>query len=119
MNKQEARELGAATEAALAEVAQRFGMSVEVRGGSYDAAANTFRPKVEYRAADSGRVEFERLAPSFGVDPAIYGKTFTHAGRSFEVVALNARAPKYPLQGRELSSGRTFKFTESTLRRIA
>lgn len=117
MDKAQAKALGAATQAALEEVAEKFGLTVKVSGGSFDPAAGTFKPKVEYVAADSERLTFERLAPAFGVDPALYGTTFVEAGRVFTVAELNTRAQRFPLVARD-ESGRAFKFTDATLERI-
>lgn len=117
MNKQQAVEIGDAVKVALSEVAERFNMTVEMKGGRYDIDAGTFTPKVEFKSADSERVKFERDAYAVAVSPDLFGKTFEHQGKKFTVSGLNLRAPKYPLQARD-EQGRTFKFSNTILERV-
>ena len=54
---------------------------------------------------------FEVLAPSFGLDPSDYGRTFTVSGEIFRITAINPNRPKYPISAERLADGRGFKFS--------
>ncbi|MEO0829888.1 MAG: hypothetical protein AAFY03_05455 [Pseudomonadota bacterium] len=54
---------------------------------------------------------FEALAPSFGLDPSDYGRTFRTDGDAFRLTAINPNRPKYPISAERIADGRGFKFT--------
>ena len=54
---------------------------------------------------------FEVLAPSFGLDPSDYGRTFKTGGEIFRITAINPNRPKYPISAERLADGRGFKFS--------
>jgi len=54
---------------------------------------------------------FEALAPSFGLEPSDYGRTFRTGGDAFRLTAINPNRPKYPISAERIADGRGFKFT--------
>ncbi len=109
INKSVAKEIGAAVEEALAEVAEKFGLKVEVRGGSFDA--NSFRPKVEFQTAGAAEDEFRTYAAMYGLDPDDFGRKFVSKGRTFRVSGLATRSRTYPILATDIASSKTYKFT--------
>ncbi len=109
INKTVAREVGAAVEEALKEVAEKFGLSVEVRGGSYDA--NSFRPKVEFLTKNAAEDEFRTYADMYGLDPDWFGAEFKAGGKTFKISGISTRSPKRPIICTEVGTDRRYKFT--------
>ncbi len=116
INKTVARDVGAAVEEALAEVAEKFGLTVEVRGGSYDATS--FRPKVEFKTAGAAEDEFRTYAQMFGLDPDDFGRDFVSKGRHFRISGLATRSHTYPILATEIASGKVYKFTSEGIARV-
>lgn len=107
-----AKQIGDAAEQALQEVATRFGLSLERKGGRYDPAAGTFAPKFEFSVEGSEELAFAADARFFGLLPGDYKAVFLHNGTRFEVVGINRRARRLPIIARELGGARRkFKFT--------
>ncbi len=81
---------------ALKAVADKHGVTVEVRGGTYDPSGS-FKPKVVFTAADHAQVEYERDASLLGLAPDSFGHTFKSGARTFTIAGLNLRARKRPV----------------------
>src|SRR5262249_43946333 len=115
MDKQAARLLSEATREALEHVAERFGVTVRVGGGTFDPVSGSFKPKVEYTDPAGPEREFRANAFLFGLSPDDYGAEFTSQRKRFRVVGLNLRARTMPILCEEIATGRTFKFSERGL----
>src|SRR5215467_3328254 len=109
MDKQMARQMAADIQQALAGVASKYGMTVAVRGGSFDTAG-MYRPRIEFAAGDFARKEFERYAGMFGLKAEHYGATFTSAGTAFKVTGLRLASRKRPVLAARVSDGKEFVF---------
>jgi hypothetical protein len=95
------RKIAARAQEALEAVAAEFGLTVTVGGGSYDPTTNSFRPKVEFAAADAAQREFEQYATLYDLSPDDFGRTFTSQGRTFTVAGVAPRSPKRPILATE------------------
>ena len=115
MDKNVAKQIAEDTQKALESVAAKYGVTVTVRGGTFDAGM--FKPRVEFRAPESRRSDFERYARMFGVDPQAFGKTFNFGGTTYRVAGIRPSAHKRPiLAARE--DGKSFAFSVDILRLI-
>jgi hypothetical protein len=115
MDKRQAREIGEAALEEMRKVADRYGMTVEYRGGSF-TSSGAFSPKFEFKTRDADRLEFQRVAWQLGLRPEDFGRTFQSEGRTFRVTGVNLRASRLPVLAVEVSTGKTYKFPEAAVR---
>jgi len=119
-----ANEISKATEAALKAVAEQFGINVSLRGGKFDPASGTFSPKVEFSVEGAERLEWENtvhlIRSNWGnqwLHKEDFGAVITaNGGKKYELVGINLRAPKFPINARCLNDGKTYKLTEDGVR---
>lgn len=115
IDKRTAEQIGREVAEALQAVAERHGLTVAVRGGTYDTTG-LYRPKVEFKTADADREEFARYASMFGLEADDFGKTFTSNGREFRVSGVAPRSPKRPILAVEVATGKTYKFADAAVK---
>jgi hypothetical protein len=60
-------------------------------------------------------VAFKRYAYLYGLDPADFGKSFTSRGTLYVICGLNTRAQKLPILATQVSTGKTYKFSETAV----
>jgi len=109
LDRSKAKEISAAIEAALQPVAEQFGLELTMKGGTYDI--NIYRPRIELKTADAGRVDFERYAEMFGLSADDFGREFTTGARRFRISGISPRSTKRPILATEIVSSRVYKFT--------
>lgn len=110
-----ANKIGAATKKALEEVAAELGINIEYRGGRYDPVAGTYKPRIEFKVAGAARNTFERDCYRIGLRPEHFGKVFRSQGSDYEITGINLRARRYPVIAKQLSSGKSYKFSETAV----
>lgn len=115
ITRQDAAAIGREVELALGAVAARWGLSVKVRGGSYDAGS--FRPKVEFKTATADASEFALYAAGYGLLAEDFGATFTSQGRTFAISGVAPRSHVRPILADEVGSDKRYKFPAETVRR--
>lgn len=104
--------------AAVKAEADKLGITVTFGNARYSPSTIEFKAKCAVGNKETAeRNEFERLAPSVGVDPSAYGETVIVQGEIYKLVGVNPRAPKYPLIG-ERSDGKRYRFTTRVLQGI-
>ena len=119
MDRQMARTIAQEAEEALQRVAERHpGLSVKAAGGTF-TNEGAFTLKVKWEEADTEARTFATMAPWFGVDADTYGKTFTHAGSEYAIFGFAPRSSVRPVLARRVRDGKTFKFSEQVLERVA
>lgn len=114
IDRQQAKRISADLEAALRPVASKYGLELEVRGGTYDGTS--YRPKIAFKTSDADASEFAMYADVYGLEASDFGATFPSQGRTFKITGVAPRSPKRPILCEELATGRTFKFTDSYVR---
>lgn len=101
----------AAMEAALKDVAARYGVTVRYRGGRFTDTMAALKAEFVVEGAEpQGAADFRRLADVFGLKPEDLGRTFRSGGQTFTVVGLAPRKSKYPILATN-AAGKTYKFT--------
>jgi hypothetical protein len=103
IDRNTAEQIGAACKEALAEVAEKFGLTVTLRGGSFDPSVGTFSPKIV----------FAEYAAMFLLEPEDFGREFTEfptGGRTFKICGIKPRATKRPILATEVVSGKRYAF---------
>ena len=108
--------------AAMNEIAKKFGLAYEGRGGSFNPSVGTFRIAGEFSLPDAPRKEFEKYVffirdregkPMFTKDD--FGRSFPTQGRLFTITGINARASKNPIEATR-DDGAKFKFPADVAR---
>ena len=117
------RVVGKAKEA-MSELAAALGMQVVYQGGRYGRDALSV--KFEFQemttsadgASDAVPAAFARTAQMLGVPTDSFGKTFKQGRRTYTVVGLSTRRPKFPVSATR-DDGKQFKFPKHVLNRVA
>ena len=105
-------------EAALTVVAEKYGISVSYKGGSYarDGANATLKFEIAAPDAETGEAlsreaqDFKLSARAHGFEPEDLGSEFTVRGTVYRITGLKPRRPKYPICADRVSDGKSFKF---------
>lgn len=120
IDKKRAKEISEAVEAALQAVAERFGVTVSVRGGKFTETSLdlpiSFAVVAENGVAMTREArDFQHNAPLLGLEPTDLGKTFSHGGHVFTITGLAARSRSKPIVATR-DDGRVYKWeTRSVL----
>lgn len=102
---------------ALAEVGARFGIHINVGGGTYHPSGGTGSLTLEMSVSDIGagksgaQLEFERLAPRFGLSPEDYELEFTYQRNRYKLVGINPKRSVDRLKIVRLRDNREFVFS--------
>jgi len=120
-NKSNLPEVRAIMKVALVEVANQFGIRVEVGNCSYTDHDATFKVKLSVldEAGDSkaDKSDFMAYALYRGFDAEDFGRDFTSKGRQFKITGWNSRKWKFPVTVKEIATGRTWHFPVGTVLR--
>jgi hypothetical protein len=128
LDKTTVKKIATDAQAALEAVAAKYGMKVTVGGGSYFADTGEFKPKVSFKLddPDAERREFEVKAPLIWCDaapdasvlPSDYGLHLKNGGKTYRLVGLNHRAPKYPFIVEDVATGAKMRLGQTAIRTI-
>jgi len=108
----------------MSELAAALGIQIIYRGGRY--GEDTLTVKFEFQemtahadgASDAVPAAFARTAQMLGVPTDSFGKTFKQGQRTYTVVGLSTRRPKFPVSATR-DDGKQFKFPMHVLNRVA
>jgi len=103
--------------AAMAEVAEKYGVTVRFGNGRYNDQAATMKLEVTNKTAtgeaqDKSAIDFKALAPLYGLVAEDLGREFRRGGKTFKISGLNRRAKTMPILAKCLQDGKTYKFAE-------
>lgn len=100
--------------AALAAVAEKYGVKIDVGGARYDAMGLSCSYKLEVEAnqtedgTDATRAKFECYAALFGLLAEDYHNKFDYYGVEYRIVDINLKARKKPLIIENISNGKLY-----------
>ena len=107
MNRQKAKKISAAIEAAMKSVEVEFGVKIEVSGGTFDAAG--FKPRVQISEIVDGQVVTPELTALRVYYPDAEGREISLRGERFKVIGYRPRATKMPFVVEAMDgSGKTY-----------
>lgn len=117
--KENLRQLRSRLDPVLAEIGKEFG--INLTSGNISFSVGEFTLKVKGMAtsaeAQADRQEsHRRMASIMGLDPALLGKVFTHKGHQVKIVGFDPRKPKFPVICDDLTTGKSMKYTEASIR---
>lgn len=111
------REISADIMSALEPVAEKHGIKLTYKGGSFTSSNCTYRIEAAVMGADGQaetreRENFTVFAARFGLDPSDLGVKFKspHTGEIFEITGLAPRRRKFPVSAIRVSDRKGFKF---------
>lgn len=110
-------------EKALADVASKFGVKVEVGKMTYDPGV-FLKVAVEFvkvdESGDSAKAvkEWNMFAPIYGLAGVPFGWTFTTHQGTFQICGVAPRASKFPVRVKNVADGKTYKFSEDAIRKM-
>ena len=111
-NRQNIRQINSELEAALKQVAEKYGL--EVKLGNTRFSVDNFTTKVQVATVGEGGItmskeatDFNRYKTILGINMEL-GQEFQRSGKTFTIVGLKPRSKKYPILAK-CSDGKTYK----------
>ena len=106
---------------ALKAVAEKHNCTIHAGSANYTSESFNIKLEVVENSSDGSTVTKEELdwkanASLFGLDVDLLGKTVKIQGKDYEIVGLKPRSRKYPVLGKDLSNGKTYKFPAEFLK---
>lgn len=122
LTKQNLAELRKAMQAAVDEVAERFGVKINVGSATFQPSNATFKLTVATETEDGEAMTkeaecFRMYAPLIGLKPDDLFRVFNFRGDSYKLVGYAPKSRKFPILARR-SDGRTFKFPEDSVKSL-
>lgn len=121
MDKQLADRISKRTKELLGPLAEEFGFSVALRGGSYTPTGNLLI-KVEFSQVNDDGITMTREASRLVQSGALYGlpddslgKPFDSAGESFILIGMTQRSAKWPFLAKNTADGKTYRMTKNAV----
>jgi hypothetical protein len=111
-NRQNIRQINSELEAALKQVAEKYGL--EVKLGNTRFTGDNFSTKVQVATVAEGGITMSKEATDFNRYKTILGinmdlgQEFQRSGKTFTIVGLKPRSKKYPILAK-CSDGKTYK----------
>ena len=111
-NRQNIRQINSELEAALKQVAEKYGL--EVKLGNTRFTGDNFTTKVQVATVGEGGITMSKEATDFNRYKTILGinmdlgQEFQRSGKTFTIVGLKPRSKKYPILAK-CSDGKTYK----------
>jgi hypothetical protein len=109
-------------DAALAEVAQKYGISIKAGNATYTGETATFKLNLgvidgDGVAADPMIAAFKNNAKYCGLEASDLGRSFVLNGRSYTIHGLNLKARNRPIIARG-SDGKLYSFEDTAVVRL-
>lgn len=111
-NRQNIRQINSELEAALKQVAEKYGL--EVKLGNTRFTGDNFSTKVQVATVGESGItmskeatDFNRYKTILGINMEL-GQEFQRSGKTFTIVGLKPRSKKYPILAK-CSDGKTYK----------
>lgn len=122
ITREKIRDMRKDIDAALKEVAEKHCVTIEAGNASYSSKSFSLKLNITENASDGstvsqGELDWEKSHWKFGLDKDLFGKTFKTNKGEYEIVGLKPRSYKYPVLGKSLKDGKTYKFPEATVKK--
>jgi len=115
ITKQKIQEMRKDINEALKAVAEKHNCTISGGNANYTTDSFSIKLSVVEKSSDGSTVTKEQLdwksnAKFFGLDVELLGKSVKlNDGTNYEIIGLKPRSRKYPVLGKNLSNGKTFK----------
>jgi len=114
--------LDAEIRAAIAPIAEKYGVEFRRGRGVYGGANGSLKIEISTIGDDGKAItqeaeDYKRYASWHEMDPTALGREFSVGIYRYTIVGLKPKSPKYPVIGRRISDGKEYKFTPSVVKR--
>jgi len=111
-NNQNLNEIRDELNAVLKKYGDEKGLQFKLGGFRYDSISFTTSLKVTAAESqeEAERIEWEKLAPLFGLEKDDYGLVIDMYGEKVKLVKVKPKAKSYPLVGEKVSNGKRYKY---------
>ena len=120
ITRQGCREIRQAAEDALKVVEDDLGVSVEIGNGRFNDESVTFKITFHVERPEgtktTAEMQFEALAPQFGLKVSDLHRKFRSGHKVYEITGLKATRHKYPINATDVLTGKPFKFAVHTVK---
>jgi hypothetical protein len=107
-------------QSALATIAKKYGIDLRLGTGRFSSENVTFKLEGSVIRAEGvvtrEAAEFRQYADLLGLEAGDLGKTFTQAGKRFEITGAKLSSSKYPILARNVLNGKVYKFRVADVR---
>lgn len=103
---------------AIAEVFKKYNLSGSINSVSYtnsDIKVKISAVEITDEVSSEEEVLFKRNAFLVGLKQEAYGTEFINGNSRFKLIGVKPNRPKFPILGKELKSGKIYKFDYSIL----
>ena len=110
---------GSELETALAKIAKRYGLTVQLKSRKF--GHDNYTARVELSVVNAEGLSQTKEAKAYEAEAAYrgwnkkVGDTFTSRGIAYTITGYNTRARSMPLQANRVSDGAGFKFRPATI----
>lgn len=108
---------------ALVDVAKKHGIELKLGNTNYLTSEANLKLKATIIGAETEEEKAYKFNITWHKDATgdslpEFGAIFGLGSKRFKIIGWNTRAPKYPINGIEQSSGKTYKFTVDQLKNV-
>ena len=123
ITKDKARLITADVLAALGEVATKHGVTFAYKGGNFTEANLMMRIEAAVVQADGvvttrTSEDYTNFCGMYGLSPNWLNQKFTSGGLEFEIVGLNTRRSKNPVEAKQTRNGKIYIFKADSIQRL-
>lgn len=114
INRSTCRMIDDAIGQALKSVETKFGVKIQVGGGTFNDTEFSTKLRISLGDVDVAKKDWERYCRSFGLKPEQFGSTFESNGTTYTVCGIKPRAKRFPVIGVN-ANGTRYKFPANRL----
>jgi hypothetical protein len=108
---------------AIKDVCAKHGITVSSALGSFSSHNHSFKVELKLastvsdeEATSSAKLNFERFASSYGLEPSDFGKEFVSSRDTLKIVGINTNRPANPMELERVKDGKRYKASASMVK---
>jgi hypothetical protein len=121
LDRKVVRALSVEIETALQPLAKQHGVSIRIKGGTFQTAFATLKLEIattdeKGEAVDQASIDFKMLAPIFGLSADDLGTIFSVSGEAYKIIGARPRAKKRPILCECLRTRKRYAFAAEDIK---